>query len=65
MRRLASVEELGAFRQRILSEKEQQYDRTTLVVCSGTGGQASGSNDIIRIIRFVLSFGVTGLSPLG
>ena len=51
MQKLTSVDEFVAFRQRILSEKEIQYDMPTLVVCAGTGGQASGSNDIIRIIK--------------
>jgi len=30
---------------------EPQKDMPCLVVCAGTGGQASGSNDIIRIIK--------------
>jgi NADH-quinone oxidoreductase subunit F len=51
MKRLTSVEELAAFRQRILSERSIQYDKPTLVVCAGTGGQASGSNDVIRVIK--------------
>lgn len=51
MRKLSSVEEFNDFRQRIHSETEFQHDQPTLVVCSGTGGQASGSNDIIRIIK--------------
>ena len=51
MRKLSSVDELVGFRQRILSEKEIQHEITTLVVCAGTGGQASGANDIIRIIK--------------
>ncbi|HUV29474.1 MAG TPA: NADH-ubiquinone oxidoreductase-F iron-sulfur binding region domain-containing protein [Acidobacteriota bacterium] len=51
MKRLSSVDELTGFRQRILSERDIQHDRPTLVVCSGTGGQASGSNDVIRIVK--------------
>ena len=51
MKRLASVEELVNFRRRILSERSVQYDTPTLVVCAGTGGQASGANDIIRVIK--------------
>jgi NADH-quinone oxidoreductase subunit F len=51
MRKLSSVDEFVGFRQRILSEKEIQHEITTLVVCAGTGGQASGANDIIRIIK--------------
>ena len=51
MRKLSSVEEFSDFRRRVLSEKEFQPEQPTLVVCSGTGGQASGSQDIIRIIK--------------
>ncbi len=51
MKKLTSVEELANFRARILSEKELEYTKPTLVVCAGTGGQASGSNDVIRIIK--------------
>jgi len=51
MRKLSTVEELRGLRQRILSEETDQYDIPTLVVCAGTGGQASGSNDVIRIIK--------------
>ena len=51
MKELTSVEELREHRRRILSEKDVQYDRPTLVVCAGTGGLASGSNDVIRAIK--------------
>ena len=51
MRKLASVEEMRGFRRRILSEKAVPREVPTLVVCAGTGGQASGSNDVIRIIK--------------
>ena len=51
MRKLISVGEFAGFRRRILSEKDIKYDRPTLVVCAGTGGQASGANDIIRVIK--------------
>jgi NADH-quinone oxidoreductase subunit F len=51
MRKLTSVDEFIGFRQRILVEKDIQYKMPTLVVCAGTGGQASGSNDIIRVIK--------------
>ncbi len=46
-----SVRGFTDFRHRILSEKEAQYETPTLVVSSGTCGQASGSNDVIRIIK--------------
>ncbi|MHC4973225.1 MAG: FAD-dependent oxidoreductase [Planctomycetota bacterium] len=51
MNGLSSVEELAAFRRCILSEKKAQHDVPTLVVCAGTGGQASGANDILRAIK--------------
>ena len=51
MKKLLSVSEFVSFRQRILSEAKAEYDRPTLVVCAGTGGQASGANDVIRIIK--------------
>jgi NADH:ubiquinone oxidoreductase subunit F (NADH-binding)/NADPH-dependent glutamate synthase beta subunit-like oxidoreductase/(2Fe-2S) ferredoxin len=51
MRKIDSLEEFSGFRQRILSEKEIEVNKPTLVVCAGTGGQASGSNDIMRIIK--------------
>ena len=55
MKRLSSIQELADFRGRIAHEREVRYDKPTLIVCAGTGGQASGSNDIIRIIkRYIL-----------
>ncbi len=51
MKKLSSLDEFVDFRDRILSENEAQNNKLTLVVCAGTGGQASGSNDIIRIIK--------------
>lgn len=55
MKRLASTAEFKDFRRRILIERDLKYDMPTLVVCAGTGGQASGANDIIRIIkRYIL-----------
>ncbi len=61
MKKLTTVDEFVGFRQRILSEKEIQYELPTLVVCAGTGGQASGSNDIIRIIkRYIIEHSLRG-----
>jgi len=55
MRKLTAVDELRDYRQRILADKAAEYDRPTLVVCAGTGGQASGSNDVVRVIkRYIL-----------
>ncbi len=59
MKKLLSVSEFVSFRQRILSEAKAEYDRPTLVVCAGTGGQASGANDVIRIIKkYILDKGL-------
>ena len=53
MHRFTSVDEFVSFRKNILDEPEPQIP--CLVVCAGTGGQASGSNDIIRILkRYIL-----------
>jgi len=55
MKKLSSIEKFVDFRHRIISEKAIQYHKPTLVVCAGTGGQASGSNDVIRVIkRYIL-----------
>ncbi|HWR83838.1 MAG TPA: FAD-dependent oxidoreductase, partial [Candidatus Deferrimicrobium sp.] len=51
MIKLSTVDEFGQFRRRILAEKHIVYDRPSLVVCAGTGGQASGANDVIRVIK--------------
>jgi NADH-quinone oxidoreductase subunit F len=55
MRKLSSVEEFSDFRQRILSEKRVQQDKPTIVISADTGAQASGVNDIMRLIkRYIL-----------
>ncbi len=55
MIKMTSVEEFGLFRRRIIDENNIAYEKPTLVVCAGTGGQASGANDIIRVIkRYIL-----------
>ena len=55
MRKLTTVEELAEYRNRILAERDYEYQKPTLVVCAGTGGQASGANDVIRKIkRYIL-----------
>ena len=51
MRKLVSLDELIGFRSRVSSEEELEGETPTLVICAGTGGQASGSNDILRIIK--------------
>jgi NADH-quinone oxidoreductase subunit F len=57
--KLSTVDEFSEFRRRIRDDKKLQYDTPILVVCAGTGGQASGSNDIVRIIkRYILDRGL-------
>ena len=59
MKKLSTVEELAEFRRRVVDERESEDGKPTLVVCAGTGGQASGSNDVIRIIkRYMLEEGL-------
>jgi NADH-quinone oxidoreductase subunit F len=59
MKKLASVEDFAEFRSQIVNERKSKDDDLTLVVCAGTGGQASGSNDVIRRIkRYILDKGL-------
>jgi NADH-quinone oxidoreductase subunit F len=59
MKKLASVKELAEFRCSVVDDRESEDGKPTLVVCAGTGGQASGSNDVIRIIkRYILEKGL-------
>ncbi|MFH1699690.1 MAG: NADH-ubiquinone oxidoreductase-F iron-sulfur binding region domain-containing protein [Candidatus Zixiibacteriota bacterium] len=51
MEKLTMIDGLRDFRDRILSEKDIEYDKPTLVICGGTGGLASGANDVIRAIK--------------
>ena len=51
MKSLSSVEEFCDFRGRVISETNFEPEQPTLVVSNGSCGQASGSNDIIRIIK--------------
>lgn len=51
MKKLLSVDELASSRLRICAEADAHREKPTLVICAGTGGQASGSNDIMRIIK--------------
>ncbi len=52
MPRMTSVEEFSDFRQIVTGES--QDGRPRLVICAGTGGQASGSNEIMRAIKRVI-----------
>ena len=49
MKRISSIEDFIDFRDLILKEPDGQ--EACLVLCAGTGGQASGSNDVMRIIK--------------
>ncbi|MFB0516109.1 MAG: FAD-dependent oxidoreductase [Candidatus Neomarinimicrobiota bacterium] len=51
MIRMTSVEAFRNFRQRILKEIATAPAKPCLVVSAGTCGQASGSNDVMRIIK--------------
>jgi len=51
MKPITSLEEFRHFRQRILKETELEEEKPCLVICAGTGGQASGSNNVLRIIK--------------
>jgi NADH-quinone oxidoreductase subunit F len=51
MRKLQSLDDLIGFRERVSSEKLMKTETPTLVVSAGTCGQASGANDILRIIK--------------
>ena len=51
MKKLSSVDNLAEYRRGIIDSREERDGKPTLVVCAGTGGQASGSNDIIRVIK--------------
>ncbi len=59
MNKLSSVTEFVDLRERVLREAAEKFEKLTLVVCAGTGGQASGSNDVIRVIkRYILEWGL-------
>ncbi|MFC1588174.1 NADH-ubiquinone oxidoreductase-F iron-sulfur binding region domain-containing protein, partial [Planctomycetota bacterium] len=49
MPRIPSLEEFHTYREILLDEYKP--DRPCLVLCAGTGGQASGSNDIMRVLK--------------
>ena len=51
MKPIISLEEFRHFRQRILKETELEEEKPCLVICAGTGGQASGSNNVLRIVK--------------
>ncbi len=49
MKTFQSVTEFKAYRESILAGKKT--GKPCLVICGGTGGQASGANDLIRVIK--------------
>jgi NADH-quinone oxidoreductase subunit F len=49
MKRISSIEDFIDFRRLIMQEPAEQ--EPCLVLCAGTGGQASGSNDVMRLIK--------------
>jgi len=49
MKQFSSVENFVEFRKLIVNEAKD--NKPCLSICAGTGGQASGSNDIMRIIK--------------
>ena len=51
MSKFSSVEEFVDLRHRILTAKQSQYDKPTLIISAGTCGQASGANDVMRITK--------------
>ena len=63
MRKITSVDQFMSFRQRILKETAMKEAKPCLVICAGTGGQASGSNDVMRIISPEESILAKGIGP--
>ncbi len=51
MKKFSTVDDFVVFRHRIQNEKKFENGKPTLIVSAGTCGQASGANDVIRIIK--------------
>ena len=49
MKRISSIEDFIDFRELII--QEPTGNKPCLVLCAGTGGQASGSNDVMRLVK--------------
>jgi NADH-quinone oxidoreductase subunit F len=65
MRKLAAVGGLRELRGRVLGERDQDRAKPCLVISAGTCGQASGANDLIRVVkRHVLQQGLQGVLNL-
>jgi NADH-quinone oxidoreductase subunit F len=65
MKRIMSFEELRELRQRVAEEAAREEQKPCLVLCAGTGGQASGSNTILRLVkRYMLEHRLQGAISL-
>ncbi|MFH2035030.1 MAG: FAD-dependent oxidoreductase [Candidatus Zixiibacteriota bacterium] len=51
MKKLSTVDEFILFRHRIVGEREIRNEKPVLIISAGTCGQASGANDIIRVVK--------------
>ena len=51
MEKILNLQEFSLFRSRIAAEKGMEEATPCLVICAGTGGQASGSNLLARAIK--------------
>jgi len=59
MSKISSIKELRSFRERIINEKKTEEKKPVLVISADTGAQASGVNDIIRMVkRYILERGL-------
>jgi NADH-quinone oxidoreductase subunit F len=59
MARLTSIRELKNLRERVIAEKKSVERKPVLVISDDTGAQASGVNDIIRLVkRYILERGL-------
>lgn len=51
MKKLETLEEFRRLRDLVHQGEELKEMKPSLTICAGTGGQASGSNDILRLIK--------------
>jgi NADH-quinone oxidoreductase subunit F len=51
MKKFDTINEFKAFRKRVLAESAMKEKKPCLVICAGTGGLASGSNNVLRVIK--------------
>ncbi|MBN2382354.1 FAD-dependent oxidoreductase [bacterium] len=63
MKRISSLDDFKIFRSVVTDEVDTELP--CLVICAGTGGQASGSNEIIRVVkRYILENDLQGMINL-